>query len=178
MSLRPFKIEQIALHIPLSTNRDQAMRILSVLGMTDWVFDKVTAEGSVFDSEPGVNEAELRFNYQSGNGADGDAGKPLELEIIHYTAGHNWLHWRDSGVPFGDSEVSHIGMHCTAEELEQYREFFKSEGIRVAQDVLTKAHTNDHIKDSRRYNYVIFDTHKVIGVDLKFIVRIDINKAD
>jgi hypothetical protein len=41
----------------------------------------------------------------------------------------------------------------------------------VAQEVLTQSHTNPVISGKRWYNYVIFDTKDILGVDLKFIVR-------
>ena len=46
-------------------------------------------------------------------------------------------------------------------------------GIKVAQEVFTKSHTNPVIAGKRKYNYVIFDTKEILGVDLKFIVRIN-----
>ena len=46
----------------------------------------------------------------------------------------------------------------------------------MAQEVFTESHTNPVIAGKRSYNYVIFDTREILGVDLKFIVRI--NKDD
>ncbi|WP_211257045.1 hypothetical protein, partial [Xanthomonas pisi] len=70
-------------------------------------------------------------------------------------------------------QVSHLGMHVTAAELAEWRQFFNEEGIQVAQEVVTDSHTNPNIAGKRRYNYVIFDTREIIGVDLKFIVRLN-----
>ena len=64
-------------------------------------------------------------------------------------------------------------MRVTAAELAEWRKFFKEEGIQVAQEVVTDSHTNPNIAGQRRYNYVIFDTREIIGVDLKFIVRLN-----
>ena len=72
--------------------------------------------------------------------------------------------------------VSHLGMHCSADDLIEWRVFFQSRGIDVAQEVMTESHTNPVIAGKRSYNYVIFDTKDILGVDLKFIVRI--NKDD
>ncbi len=70
------------------------------------------------------------------------------------------------------SAISHLGMHCTAEELLEWRNFFSERGIRVSQEVETQSHTNDAVnKLGRHYQYVIFDTNEIIGADLKFIVR-------
>jgi hypothetical protein len=131
--------------------------------------DNVHARGEVFGVE-GDNKALLQFNYQAGNGSDAEAGKPLELEVLHYTEGRNWM----QEAP---NTVSHLGMHCSAEELATFRAYFESKGIDVAQEVITQSHTNPHIANSRRYNYVIFDTRAILGVDLKFIVRLPYEPA-
>lgn len=160
-----FEIQQIAFKTQQTA---LAMEILKDLGLTDWIGDTVTANGYTFNTS-GQNKANLYFNYQAGTGSDAAAAKPLELEILEYTEGVNWLQYRP------DSCVSHIGMHVTNDQLSMYRAYFASKGIRVAQEVMTQSHTNEAIKDKRRYNYVIFDTHEVLGVDLKFIVRLNID---
>lgn len=160
MSKLHFKIEQIAL---CPKDPGLARQILADLGLTEWSVDNVFAYGEVY-SKPGGNVALLQFNYQAGNGTDEGADKPLELEVLHYEHGPNWMQGRENSV-------SHLGMHVTAEQLLHFRSYFESKGIRVAQEVFTKSHTNPHIATSRRYNYCIFDTHQLIGVDLKFIVR-------
>jgi hypothetical protein len=160
-----FRIEQVAI---APNNPKLAMEILSDLGLSEWISDRVMARGEVFGEE-GVNIANLNFNYQAGNGND-PVGKPLEFEVLDYTSGPNWVDSRQNNDNFG-SVVSHLGMHCTAEELEQFKEYFKAKGFAIAQEVYTEMHENPAIKDSRRYHYTIFDTQKVLGVDLKFIVR-------
>ena len=154
-----FFIEQIALCPP---DPDRARALLVALGLTDWVRDTVTAEGRVFGT-PGVNVAHLAFNYE----ASAPGPKPLELEVLHYVAGSNWI---DAGRR--GASVSHLGMHCTEEELDAFRRKFAALGIPVAQEVLTLAHTNPYLlSNGRKYRYVIFDTRSILGVDLKFIVR-------
>jgi hypothetical protein len=155
-----FIIEQIALAPP---DPEKAKALLGLLGLTDWVEDVVEAAGTV-GGRKARNIAELSFNYQAAT------DKPLELEIIQYKEGGNWLEDR-MGL------VSHLGMHVTPEELDGFRTALTSVGIEVAQEVFTIAHTNPEIKDRRRYNYVIFDTREIIGVDLKFIVRYDQHKT-
>jgi hypothetical protein len=158
--LPKFKIEQIAL---CPTNPTKARHLLEDLGLTDWFVDNVHATG-VVRGATGENHALLQFNYQAGNGSDVAAGKPLELEVLHYTNGNNWM-------LKNPNTVSHLGMHCSAEDLAQFRAYFYKQGIGIAQEVNTLAHTNAVIKDSRRYQYAIFDTREILGVDLKFIVR-------
>lgn len=155
-----FKIEQIAL---CPKNPTLAKELLADLGLSEWFHDTVVADGEVF-GQAGDSTANLAFNYQAGNGRDNGADKPLELEILHYTDGANWMQ-------FNPKSVSHLGMHCTEEELDKFRAYFDSKDIRIAQEVQTQSHTNPAIATSRRYRYVIFDTREILGVDLKFIVR-------
>lgn len=154
-----FFIEQIALNPP---NPVKTRELLEALGMTDWVHDHVVAVGSVHGTDGLRNEANLAFNYQNTR----PEGKPLELEILNYTHGANWM----AGRP---PSVSHLGMHCTEEELEQFaRKLFNEMGIKIAQAVMTESHTNPFLLETgRKYKYVIFDTRDILGVDLKFIVR-------
>lgn len=155
-----FKIEQIAI---APKNSKAAKALLAAIGLTHWIVDTVSARGEV-RGVPGeiYNAAELSFNYE----ASPDDGK-LEFEVLDYKVGPNWLQGRAQSV-------SHLGMHCTEEELVQWRTLFAQHKVGVAQEVYTEAHSNPAIKDSRRYHYVIFDTRPLLGVDLKFIVRRDI----
>lgn len=149
-----FVIEQIAI---CPRDPEAAKELLKAIGAVNWAEDHVTAKGQVFN-EPSTNEADLSFNY------DIFAGK--EFEVLHYTSGGNWM--EDVA-----SSVSHLGMHCTAHELMLWRRFFAERNIEVAQEVFTNNHTNPVIAGKRFYNYVIFDTRHILGVDLKFIVRIN-----
>ena len=167
-----FKIEQVAL---CPADPERAIALLSKMGLSEWARDHVVASGHVRGCG-NSNEADLAFNYQSTKEygdpklsmADGmTLTKPLELEVLHYTTGRNWM--SDHGP-----SVSHLGMHCTEQELLAWRDFFAAEGIQEAQSVRTLSHTNPVIKDSRRYNYVIFDTREILGVDVKFIVRLPV----
>ena len=159
-----FKIEQIAI-CPKSP--EDAKKLLGEMGAGEWAEDHVVAEGEVF-GRPSRNEADLSFNYDL---IDGN-----EFEVLNYTKGSNWLSRR--AVNFMKDEalfnyVSHLGMHCTAEELVEWRKFFEERGIAVAQEVVTESHTNPVIAGKRTYNYVIFDTKRILGVDVKFIVRMN-----
>lgn len=165
-----FKIEQVAL---FTQDSAAARDFLSKLGMSDWHHDTVVARGSVFTESDCENTAHLAFNYQAGNGSDAGAGKPLELEILDYTEGENWMNVsQDCGETGFSGAVSHLGMHVTEEELTQFDLVMQEFDIKIAQRVVTQSHTNPVIKDSRRYKYVIYDTRFLIGVDLKFIVRL------
>lgn len=155
-----FIIEQLALN-PI--NGFKAKQLMDVLGWTDWVTDHATAVGQVYGEHGRENVAALSFNYQ----ARPHDGKPLELELINYLKGENWLaaHNSMTGV------ASHIGMHVSGEELEAWRaEFFKID-VFEAQEVVTTNHTNPNVPKDRSYRYVIFDTRDIIGIDIKFIVR-------
>lgn len=150
-----FEIEQVAL---CPENPAAAIALLTDMGMSEWAHDHVVARGAVLGGAA-VNEANLAFNYQ---GLD----QATELEVLHYTKGANWM----ADVP---PRVSHFGMHCSEEDLADWRAFFSERGIRVIQEVNTFSHTNPHIAGKRVYHYVIFDTYPILGVDIKFIVRHD-----
>ena len=156
-----FKIEQIAI---CPQHPEKAKRLLEEMGAGEWAEDHVVAEGKVFGS-PGRNEADLSFNYDL---IDGN-----EFEVLNYTTGKNWMADREAknDWPRKVNSVSHLGMHCTADELVEWRDFFKKRDIPVAQEVVTESHTNPVIAGKRTYNYVIFDTKEILGVDVKFIVR-------
>lgn len=151
-----FEIQQLAFCPP---DAARARKLLTDMGAGPWARDRVEAEGEVF-GDPAANVADLSFEYGLMTGE--------ELEILSYREGANWMDLRPGADPH---RVSHIGMHCSAEELEQWRTFFKRRKIGVAQEVHTRSHTNPVIKGQRWYNYVIFDTHGILGVDVKFIVR-------
>jgi hypothetical protein len=158
-----FVIEQLAIVPP---DREAAIQLLKDIGLTEWAEDIVVAEGAVLCASNKVNVANLAFNYQA---SDKDPSMPtitpLEFEVLNYRAGDNWL-GKFSGA-------SHLGMHCTAEELTEWRAFFAQRGIGVAQEVDTLSHTNPNIAGKRWYKYVIFQTRPILGIDLKFIVRKD-----
>lgn len=151
-----FKIEQLALN---PADAGDAFRLMNLLGLTDWSHDMASAAGAVF-GKSGSNVASLSFNHET---------EKLELEILNYREGENWL-----AAPNNNNDLSiasHIGMHCSAEELEQWRAKFTAFGVKVAQEVVTTNHTNPNVPEGRRYKYVIFDTRDIIGLDVKFIVR-------
>jgi hypothetical protein len=154
-----FKIEQVAL---CPRNTDRAIRLLTEMGMGEWVKDIVVARGTVGLHErgdaPKENVAHLAFNYQA-------LGEAKELEVLHYSAGANWMS--------GAHRVSHIGMHCSMLELSNWKDFFKRRSISIAQEVDTLSHNNPAIAGKRWYHYCIFDTYDILSVDVKFIVRKD-----
>lgn len=152
-----FKIEQLAL---CPRDPSAAKELLTAMGAGDWAEDHVVAAGKVFGEEA-RNEANLSFSYQM-------LGAGNELELLSYTAGANWM---DERAGINPHRVSHLGMHCSAEDLVEWRKFFAARNIPVAQEVMTESHTNPAIDGKRLYNYVIFDTWAILGVDIKLIVR-------
>lgn len=152
-----FFIEQIAIYPRYPV---EALELLKDMGATRWVNDHVKATGEVY-GKAGSNEADLAFNYDMGM----NDTKPLEFEVLNYTDGEHWM----GNVPHS---VSHLGMHCSAEDLVKWRAFFADRGISVAQEVMTTEHSNPAIAGQRWYNYVIFATRSILGVNIKFIVRL------
>ena len=133
----------------------KAKELLDAMGAGAWTDDHVLARG-VVGAELIQNEADLSFEYDLLAGAK-------ELEIVTYSNGPNWI---------GDAHrVACIGMHIPYSELAYWREFFKARDIQIAQEMYTKEHTNPTIAGKRWYNYVIFNTYEILGVDIKLIVR-------
>lgn len=163
-----FKVEQVALAPRLP---GAAQALFEAMEMEHFVHDVVTAEGQVFDRQEVSNTAELTFCYDT---------LGTELEILNYVEGDNWL--RHIPQPKSDiqplqSIVSHLGMHCSEEDLAEWKKFFAERGVRIAQEVFTSNHESEYLKRvGRKYHYTIFDTRGILGVDLKFIVRIDADK--
>lgn len=149
-----FKIEQVAI---CPRDPEAAMALLTEMGAGEWAKDHVVAAGKVF-GDLGANEANLAFDYQLLDGA-------REFEVLEYTEGKNWMN--------GHPRVSHLGMHCTEQDLDEWKVFFADRSINVAQEVYTREHSNPVIAGKRWYHYVIFNTYPILGVDIKFIVRRD-----
>lgn len=155
-----FFIEQIAI---VPADPIAAIALLEQMGAVEWHRDTVSGTAHVFSEFVPQSTADLAFNYQLSNM---ESPKPIEFEVLNYRQGYNWMETRPNSV-------SHLAMHCSEQELEQWREFFKARGIVVAQEVRTLSHTNPAIAGKRWYVYCIFDTRRILGVDLKFIVRRD-----
>ena len=155
-----FVIEQIAI---CPRDPKAAIKLLTEMGADEWAHDIVVATGSVYESQNKTNVADLAFNYSLREGEE----KPLEFEVLHYRTGDNWM-------AHNPPSVSHLGMHCSAPELNEWKTFFKRRGIGIAQEVKTESHTNPVIAGKRFYQYCIFDTREILGVDIKFIVRRDV----
>lgn len=151
-----FKIEQVAL-APFSSKL--AIELLRDMGLVGWTHDIVEARGQVFGQPEDRSIGMLSFNYEA-------LKEAKELEVLQYTSGKNWMQRYNPSA-------SHIGMHCSEEELAEWREFFRRRRINVAQEVFTLRHTNEVIAGKRWYHYVIFDTRPILGLDVKFIVRLE-----
>lgn len=153
------QIEQIAI---ASKTPQKTIAWLKKFGLKDWSMDIVECKGSVYNEITEHTVAELYFNYDLG----------YEFEILNYIDG---LNWHDYIIFKGETFLSHKGIHATLEELERYRVVFAKQGIKVAQEVVTKSHTNPIIKDERRYKYIIFNTRDIFGFDFKVISRLNLD---
>ncbi len=160
IDLNNFKIEQIAF---AAKDPAAVIRRYEDIGLDEWQYDHVVASGTVFGAKA-ENEADLAFNYQLG----------YELEILKYTAGYNW-HLHRPEPPSTDIFLSHQGMHVDHTEMLAFKRMMEGFEIQIAQELYTKSHTNPHIKDERRYHYVVFDSHKHFGFDLKLIERLNLD---
>lgn len=134
---------------------------LKPLGLTEWVDDHVIAEGRVFGM-PVRNEADLSFNYQMG----------FEYELLYYWGSHR-THWHGvrSADRLGEVFLSHMGTHVP--NIERAIAPWLQRGVLIAQEVLTKSHTNAYlIEKGRTYHYCVLETRALLGWDIKFIERI------
>lgn len=151
--MKLFKVEQIAL---APARPEAARRLLAEMGAKEWTDDIVTGNGEVYGADA-TNRAHLQFNYEIA---------PCEFEILNYDAGDNWLAHRASA----ESAASHLAMHCTEQEAEEWKQFFAERNIELAQELQTVVHTNPAVGD-RRWKYYIFNTRSILGLDIKLIVR-------
>lgn len=162
-----FILEQLAICPP---DREKAIKLLKEIGLTKWTEDLVVAEGQVFGGAKATNVADLAFNYQTADDGHGNPppnSKPLEFEVLNYRTGDHWMRAHEPSA-------SHLGMHVSNSELHDWRRFFAMRSIGVAQEVDTLSHNNPIIAGKRFYKYVIFNTRPILGIDLKFIVRRDV----
>lgn len=156
-----YPIEQIAIACP---DPDRTKRVLaSVLGCDEWHQDEVTTEGFVFGSRvDSATTATLNFNYQLIPGK--------EFELLTYHDERNWLANQPDGPQ--STGMSHLGLHVP--DVDEVKRRMDTYGYRVAQEFSTTSHTNPNITGKRQYRYVIFDTRKDFGFDLKVIQRINL----
>lgn len=161
------KMDQVAFYAP--SDADEA-RIKDWFGLTDavWIEDRVTAASAVQLTPghhvSGVNVAKLLFNYDLG----------IELEIIRYLDGPNWIQsrtYRGAPITHGLPFINHIGLH-----LEDTDDFPPMTGAVLVQETFTTEHTSKYLTDpdspgfGRKYHYKIWET--VPGSYIKFIKRI------
>lgn len=159
------KIEQVAIATNTTEQADKIIDGYKDLGFDEWVFDVVTAEGTVF-GKPVTNVARLAFNYQMGH----------ELEILTYLAGDSWHDRRCQSMTYPFQ--SHMGLHVTEQEMISWKRKMKNRKIDIAQEVYTLSHTNPHIAGKRKYHYVVFDSRHKLGFDLKLIERIMLEESE
>jgi Glyoxalase/Bleomycin resistance protein/Dioxygenase superfamily len=159
----PYHIDQVAIVCRDSAATRAALdRIFSGEDTClTWHKDTVHATGNVFGNHDTGNIANLSFNYEL-------MANRLEFEVLQYVEGANWHDTAMHPTP----GFSHLGMHV--DDVSWWVAHMSELGYKVAQQVVTDSHTNPAIKNSRRYQYVIFDTRETIGFDLKLIQRINI----
>ena len=173
--LKGLKIDQIAI---ATKDSKKLVKTLEMLGLDEWTFDEVVAEGTVRGVE-GSNKAYLNFNYQM----------DIEFEVLEYVEGASWHDKLRESKEKSSNFLSHIGYHihdekeviagsgeivvATAEDrLQEIKTKFLQAGYKVAQEVWTVSHTNAYLlQQKRKYHYIIFDTVEELGFDVKLIVR-------
>lgn len=145
------KINQIAIY---AQNPALLKAALHPVGLTEWIHDRVTAEGEVY-GKPARNEADLFFNHDLG----------IEFEILKYRKGnHLYQHKKEKIF------LSHLGIKLSDINFKIFLDGMKLQypEIKIAQKVKTIKHTNPALKN-RFFNYVIYDSCKEFGYNLKLI---------
>lgn len=153
-------LDQIAFYAP-DALAEACIKMMLGLDQAEWTEDWVEGRVSVFGEPENFSTAKLLFNYDLG----------IEVEILQYISGPNWHRHRDlagrgpftrpGGAPF----QSHIAFHVNEGDIPILP-------WPIAQTMTTTSHSNPAITD-RRYHYVIYDTRDTLGVDLKYIKRVD-----
>lgn len=168
MKTLPIKFEQLAF---CTSNPQTLIDNLNVqLGLdgSGWTHDEVITRGVVNGRDQSYTKANLFFHYGAG----------IELEVLEYVSGHNWLKDKNKlDIPnnFAFSpKPSHIGMHVDEKQMEEWKDRMAFYGIEIAQEVFTINHTNNFLVETgRKYHYVIFNTEASLGFDFKLIRRIE-----
>ena len=140
-----------------------AHKLLFEMGAVPWNLDTVTAEGEV-NGISGRNVSQVAHNYNL-------VSTETEFEILDYSHGPSWLADKTESV------VASFGMNSTEEHLSKWKEFFAERNIDVCQEVNTIKHANPAINDVYRYHFCIFRTRDILGVDIKFIVRRNLDES-
>lgn len=152
-------LDQIAFYAPDSIAEANIKKMLGI-DEAEWTVDHVSGRCRVFGGDERESTARLQFNYDLG----------IEVEILRYLSGPHWhlqraISKHGPNVFFGSIPfVSHIGFHVNDEELPNLP-------FQVAQEMVTVEHSNPAIA-GRSYQYVIYDTKDMLGVDLKYIKRL------
>jgi hypothetical protein len=157
-----FEIHQISLN---PRNPDKARELLFDLGLTDWFVDTISSHGSVYGKDGCENRSVVYSTYDADDCSL--TRTPVDLEIMKSLSGENWMDRKSASV-------SHLGMYVTEEQLDRFRIYFNGKWIAVAQEIFTDYHSNTHINEKYRFHTVTFDTRDILGVDLMFIVRMEL----
>lgn len=168
---KQLKIDQVAVTSEDPEALKRSLEEIFRLKPGGWHDDVVVSSGTVFGKEK-ANRARLSFHY-------GLIKEGVEFEVLSYDPGemepdegaNNFVNHPDSLVAMaGFPCLSHIGVHV--DDIDEWYGHMSALGYSVIQSVRTLSHTNPKIKDSRRYRYMIFDTHATIGFYLKLIQRL------
>jgi hypothetical protein len=132
---------------------EAARRLLTGITGAGWTVDGLTASGEVFGNP-------TRQAYESSSRHIRPDSEPPELEIVEYESGPNFMDLRPNADPY---RVASIGARVSSEQLAEARAFFTARGIGVAEELLVED------DDGNRVLHVVFDTHSILGVDIKLI---------
>lgn len=162
------EFHQVAIHVS-EGRHDLAVNMLVMLGHLEWVYDRATLVGEVWDPAeeemvPTRIEGQMSFNYSVLGGK--------ELEILSYRGrSHHALAGTDLANPTGF--ISHMSTHVedvdqmSAALIERY-----GGDVRVVHRFETFNHRNPAIVGKKRFKEVVLGTRRIIGFDVKLIQRL------
>jgi hypothetical protein len=128
------------------------------MGYVNWTYDTATLDGTI-DGHPALATGYMAFNY--------DILPGIEYELLAYDG---QTRWDDQPIFHGERFISHISYHVENLEAE-VADLTVLYGPPV-QVFETHGHTNEAIKDTKRFREAIFNTREHYGHDIKLIERI------
>lgn len=156
-----FKFHQVAMYCPDGVG--EAVKSYRSIGYDEWSHDMASLRG-LLKVDGSWNEiettAQMAFNYQA---------LPMELEFLKYHGGQHRHRERErlSAIPF----ISHMSVHVASvkDQMELMKSVYGMEPYHV---FVTDEHTNQAVRNHKRFIECIFDTRDVLGYDVKCIERI------
>lgn len=150
-----YQFHQVAMYFP--GGPWQAKSYMNALGYSNWHSDRATLHGFL-DTEEVNTEAVMCFNYDI---------MPMELELLYYSGPSRWAGVDALAHPF----VSHMSVY-TDDVVADTKRMTQRFGAAPFHRFITKNHTNPRVAGKKRFIESIFNTHAIMGFDIKLIQKV------